>query len=288
VKKWIRWEGILAFIAVVGLVFFFWAVLLDGFVRRGIERTVAFMVGAEVNVDKVDLVLSPLGFVVTRIQVTNPENPATNAVEVGRAAFTLDTAHLFMRKTIIDEMGLEGVALGTPRQRPGRVYREREEEVSGEGRRRLLWFTIPDISREDIRRVIESANLETLKSIQALHQEVDEKNSFWTRSGSPSTGTASRRSGKPGSEVFPVFSRKARRSVSCIPISTRTSSCSRTATRGSRRTMGLSAHSWAGWRSCRRRTRRGSRRGSARAPRTSARPAQSCSASRSGPGLSNR
>ena len=178
-KKWIRWEGILAFIAVVGLVFFFWAVLLDGFVRRGIERTVAFMVGAEVNVDKVDLVLSPLGFVVTRIQVTNPENPATNAVEVGRAAFTLDTAHLFMRKTIIDEMGLEGVALGTPRQRPGRVYREREEEVSGEGRRRLLWFTIPDISREDIRRVIESANLETLKSIQALHQEVDEKNSFW-------------------------------------------------------------------------------------------------------------
>lgn len=178
-KKWIRWEGILAFIVVVGLVFFFWAVLLDNFVRRGIERTVAFMVGAEVNVDEVDLVLSPLGFIVTRIQVTNPENPATNAVEIQRTAFTLDTAQLLMRKTIIEEMGLEGVALGTPRDRPGRVYRERVEEISPEGRRRLLWFTIPDISREDIRRVIESANLETLKSIQALHREVDEKNSFW-------------------------------------------------------------------------------------------------------------
>ncbi|MFY9397398.1 MAG: TIGR03545 family protein [Desulfomonilia bacterium] len=178
-KKWIRWEGILAFIAVIGLAVIFWVALLDGYVRRGIERTVAFAVGAEVNVDEVDLMLSPLGFIVARIQVTNPEHPATNAVEIQRAAFTLDTVHLFLRKIIIDEMKLEGVALGTPRERPGLVYRQRAEEVPGEGGRKLLWFTIPDISREDIRRAIEAANLETLKSIQDLHRDADEKNRFW-------------------------------------------------------------------------------------------------------------
>ena len=100
-RKWIRWEGILAFVVVAALLAFFWIVLIDGYVRRGIERTLAFLTGAEVNVDDADLTLSPLGFIVTRIQVTNPENPAVNAVEVQRVAFTLDTARLLMRKTVI-------------------------------------------------------------------------------------------------------------------------------------------------------------------------------------------
>ena len=180
-KKWIRWEGILAFIVIAILLAFFWIVLVDGYVRRGIERTIAFLVGAEVNVDDADLTLSPFGFVVTRIQVTSPENPEVNAVEVQRVAFTLDTARLLMRKTVIESMGIEGVALGTPRDRPGRVYRQRAGEVSPESQKRLLWFAVPDIGREDIRRALESANLETLKSIRALNQEIESRNSFWNR-----------------------------------------------------------------------------------------------------------
>lgn len=178
-RKWIRWEGILAFVVVAALLAFFWIVLIDGYVRRGIERTLAFLTGAEVNVDDADLTLSPLGFIVTRIQVTNPENPAVNAVEVQRVAFTLDTARLLMRKTVIENMGIEGVALGTPRDRPGRVYRQRDEEVSPASERRLLWFTVPDIDREDIVRALEAANIETVKSIRALDQDIRNRNSFW-------------------------------------------------------------------------------------------------------------
>lgn len=178
-RKWIRWEGILAFVVAAALLAFFWIVLIDGYVRRGIERTLAFLTGAEVNVDDADLTLSPLGFIVTRIQVTNPENPAVNAVEVQRVAFTLDTARLLMRKTVIENMGIEGVALGTPRDRPGRVYRQRAEEVSPASERRLLWFTVPDIDREDIVRALEAANIETVKSIRALDQDIRNRNSFW-------------------------------------------------------------------------------------------------------------
>jgi uncharacterized protein (TIGR03545 family) len=179
-KKWVRWEGILAFVVIAAVLSFFWIALVDGYVRRSIERTVAFLVGAEVNVDNADLTLSPLGFIITRIQVTSPENPALNAVEIQRVEFTLDTAHLLMRKTIIESMGIEGVALGTTRARPGRVYRERSEEVSPASEKRLLWFAVPDIDREDIRRVLESASLETLKSIQALNRDIESRNSFWT------------------------------------------------------------------------------------------------------------
>ncbi|HNU75942.1 MAG TPA: hypothetical protein PKM95_13945, partial [Deltaproteobacteria bacterium] len=178
-RKWIRWEGILAFVVAAALLAFFWIVLIDGYVRRGIERTLAFLTGAEVNVDDADLTLSPLGFIVTHIQVTNPENPAVNAVEVQRVAFTLDTARLLMRKTVIENMGIEGVALGTPRDRPGRVYRQRAEEVSPASERRLLWFTVPDIDREDIVRALEAANIETVKSIRALDQDIRNRNSFW-------------------------------------------------------------------------------------------------------------
>ncbi len=178
-RKWIRWKGLLAFVVVTALLAFFWLALADGLVRRGIERTTAFLVGAEVNVDDADLTLSPLGFVVSRIQVTNPDNPETNALEIRRMAFTLDTAQLFMRKTIIEDMSVEDVALGTPRERPGRVYRETAEEVSpapGEG---TSWFQVPDISSEDVRKAIEEANLETVKSAQALSDEIENRNEFW-------------------------------------------------------------------------------------------------------------
>lgn len=178
-KQWIRWKGLLAFVAVTGLLAFFWLVLADDLVRRGIERTTAFLVGAEVNVDDANLTFSPLGFVVSRIQVTNPDNPGTNALEIRRMAFTLNTPQLFMRKTIIEDMIVEEVALGTPRERPGRVYRKTAEEVSPAPGERASWFEVPDISSENVRQALEEANLETVKSARALSEEIGNRNEFW-------------------------------------------------------------------------------------------------------------
>lgn len=178
-RKWIRWKGLLAFVVATALLAFFWLALVDDLVRRGIERTAAFLVGAEVNVDDADLTFSPLGFVVSRIQVTNPDNPETNALEIQRMAFTLDTAQLFMRKAIIEDMSVEEVALGTLRERPGRVYREIAEEVSPAPGERASWFEVPDISSENVRQAIEEANLETVKSARALSDEIEKSNGFW-------------------------------------------------------------------------------------------------------------
>ena len=178
-KQWIRWKGLLAFVVVTALLAFFWLVLADDLVRRGIERTTAFLVGAEVNVDDANLTFSPLGFVVSRIQVTNPDNPETNALEIQRMAFTLNTPQLFMRKTIIEDMIVDGVALGTLRERPGRVYRTSAEEVSPAPGERASWFEVPDISSENVRQALEEANLETVKSARALSDEIENRNEFW-------------------------------------------------------------------------------------------------------------
>ena len=178
-KQWIRWKGLLAFVVVTALLAFFWLVLADDLVRRGIERTTAFLVGAEVNVDDANLTFSPLGFVVSRIQVTNPDNPETNALEIQRMAFTLNTPQLLMRKTIIEDMIVDGVALGTLRERPGRVYRTSAEEVSPAPGERASWFEVPDISSENVRQALEEANLETVKSARALSDEIENRNEFW-------------------------------------------------------------------------------------------------------------
>ena len=180
-KKWIRWQGLLAFVVITALLAFFWLVLVDDLVRRGIERTAAFLVGAEVNVDNADLTFSPLGFVITRIQVTNPDNPETNALDIRRMAFTLDTAQLFLRKTVIEDMSIEDVALGTLRDRPGRVYRKAAEEVSSAPSERVSWFKVPDITSESVRQALEEANLQTVNSARSLSDEIENRNKFWNQ-----------------------------------------------------------------------------------------------------------
>lgn len=180
-RKWVRWKGLLAFVVITVLLVFFWLVLVDDLVRRGIERGTAFLVGAEVNVDNADLTFSPLGFVVSRIQVTNPDNPETNALDIQRMAFTLNTAQLFMRKIVIEDMSVEDIALGTMREHPGRVYRKTAQEVTPVPGERASWFEVPDISSQSVRQALEEANLKTVNSARALSNEIENKNEFWNQ-----------------------------------------------------------------------------------------------------------
>src|SRR5437762_8117232 len=59
----------------------------------------------------------PICLTLTRIQVSNPDEPMRNAVEVSRVTMRLDGGSLLRRKVIVEEMILDGVRLNTPRDR---------------------------------------------------------------------------------------------------------------------------------------------------------------------------
>ncbi len=94
---------------------------MDGWVKGVIEGAGTRAVGAKVELDAADLSLFPVGLSLTRLQVTNPKTPMTNAVEVAKVRMGLDGLNLLRRKVIIEEMALEGLRLSTPRTTSGAV-----------------------------------------------------------------------------------------------------------------------------------------------------------------------
>jgi uncharacterized protein (TIGR03545 family) len=169
--KWIRWPGLIAFLASVAVIAVLWFLIIDTLIKTGIERTGTAIVGAKVELTKADLTLFPLGLTLTGLEVTNPDSPMTNAFEAGKIAFTMDGVNLLRRKVIIDEMAAEGVRLNTPRKTSGEVKKAPKAEKAGPP---LLTFGVPDV-----KEILAKEDLRSIKAITELKAAVDGAKDKW-------------------------------------------------------------------------------------------------------------
>ena len=96
--KWLRWHGLIAFGVISISLFLLWFFLADLLVKRSIEKTGTRVVGAKVELAEADIHLFPLGITLKSLQVTNPDNPMSNAVEAGWIDFSLDGLSLLRRQ----------------------------------------------------------------------------------------------------------------------------------------------------------------------------------------------
>lgn len=175
--KWIRWQGLLAFFALAGVMMALWLLFVDGIVRTVIEKAGMSIVGAEVNV-KADVKLFPLGVTLEDLQVTNPDAPETNSFECGRIAFNLDSLNLLRRKLIINEMAVEGMRFDTKRARPGTVSRKvKEQQKQAEGDRGTF-FGLP-IQTPEIKTILKNENLESVRLIEQTRADLAKKKADW-------------------------------------------------------------------------------------------------------------
>ncbi len=175
--KWIRWQGVIVFVLIAGMLAVFWLLIFDGLVKRTIERTGELIVGAQVDVHDVDVTLVPLAMTLNGLEVTNPEAPATNSVECGRISFSLDSLNLLRRKTIINEMAVEGVRFDTPRKRPGRVSK-REEKKAEEGKETVFGLAI---KTPNIKEILQNENLESIKLIETTRADLQKRKADWQK-----------------------------------------------------------------------------------------------------------
>lgn len=161
--RWFRWWGLGLFAVAASSAAFFWFVLADGIVRRAIERTGTSIVGAKVELARADLRLLPLGLTLTGLQVTDPDKPMTNLFEAGRVSFLLDGIELLGGKVIIDEMAVDGVALGTPRKTSGAVKKAAPGDKAAAAA--PITFELPD--PEEVLRKEELKTVRLAEELQA-------------------------------------------------------------------------------------------------------------------------
>lgn len=129
--KIFRWSGLIGFAVVTALLLVVGLLFIDNWVKSGLERGGTSVNRAEVNVRSVNLTLSPLGFDVRGVQITDINNPSRNAFELDEARLEVNLPQLFLGRINIDDLIVDGMRTNTERQRPGRVLPVAEPEGPG-------------------------------------------------------------------------------------------------------------------------------------------------------------
>jgi len=173
--KWIRWWGLGVFVVIAALFACVWVVFVDGWVKGLIEKAGTEAVGAKVELDAANLTLFPAGLTLMRLQVTDPKEPMTNAVEIAQVAMGLDGLNLLRRKVIVEEMAVEGVRLGTPRTTSGAT-----REVPGQEKEPGMFaIELPSLEVPDVKKILEQEDLETVRLIETLKEDIKGEKEAW-------------------------------------------------------------------------------------------------------------
>ena len=180
-SKWFRWQGVIAFVVVVLLAAGVWFLVVDRVIKRVVEKTGTMLVGAKVELGEADLSLFPLGLTLSRLQVTNPDQPMTNAVEIARIAFSMDSLNLLRRKVIIEEATVEGVRLNTPRTTSGAIASRPAEAEPVSKKAMGDLFSLPSLSAINVQEILSKEELRSQALVESLRTDLQAEQEQWQK-----------------------------------------------------------------------------------------------------------
>lgn len=117
--KFIRWQGLLGFIVLLGLLLAAWMLTAPWLIKSTIETFGSGAAGARVEVSGVSLSIDPLGFSMDALQIADADNPMQNALQSQTIRAHIALAPLLQGKVIVEELQVEGVAFAVPRHTSG-------------------------------------------------------------------------------------------------------------------------------------------------------------------------
>lgn len=173
-KKWIRWWGLLFFLVFSGLLAGGIWLFSGPLIAKGLETAGSQAVGARVDVGNVQPHFFPPGLELSGLQVTDPDAPMTNAVEIERIRMRLNAEVLLLRRLDVTEMAVEGIRLGTPRKfsgaLPGKEKRGNEAEETESSRK--VQIPMPVLQIPDVETVLSRESLAALEEVKTLDAEL--------------------------------------------------------------------------------------------------------------------
>ncbi len=180
--KWLRPTGIIGFAVVAAAIGLFWWFAAGWLVKTAVEEGGSRVVGARVDLDSADVTFAPFGVRLHGLQVTNPEQPMENLVEIKSISANLELLKALMGQVIIDDLGATGVRFNTPRTTSGEIKKavkpETEEKAEAEpaldlGAVKDKLPTVDEImAREPLTTVTRAQELKS--SVQQQRTDVDQ------------------------------------------------------------------------------------------------------------------
>ncbi len=124
----IRWGRFAFLITPLALIWAGTHFFLDRSIRDAIQSAGTAAVGARVEVADVSTRFWQLSATVRGLAVTDPDQPMTNAIEIGTLRLKLQLKPLFWKKFIVDQAEVLNIRTGTPRKTSGALPVEIKKE----------------------------------------------------------------------------------------------------------------------------------------------------------------
>lgn len=128
--RFIRWKALLPLSVVLGLIALWEILLADRTLKWAVESGGTAAVGARVDVGRATLGILDGHVTLEGLQVTDPNAPMTNLVEVAELIFDVGLLPALEKKIVIDSVAARGIRFGTPRQVSGAIPRKARDSAS--------------------------------------------------------------------------------------------------------------------------------------------------------------
>lgn len=181
----IRFEAIVPFAIVTGLIVLYVVLFLDLHIRKGIEWAAGQANGAQVDVGSVKTSFWNASLRISKIEVTNPEKTDRNRFEIGQIEFKALWDALLRGKVVVELAGITDIQVNTARSSPGRIIKSESRSAFMTGiREQVTEAALGDVARlldgfDPAKDLKDVGNLKSLAAIESLQKELDAKEKEW-------------------------------------------------------------------------------------------------------------
>lgn len=127
----IRWSYVLTrLFFVVGLLTVLWF-LMNPLLRFGLIVTGRSIVGAKVNIERLETSLQNSLVELDSIRIADPDAPLENLLEIEHARFDFDNHALLRRRLVVSEGRISGMKFNSDRTKSGAIEKEKGEKETG-------------------------------------------------------------------------------------------------------------------------------------------------------------
>lgn len=117
----IRFEAIIPVLVLSAITYLYFSFYFDHHLKKLVEYVGTQGNGAEVNVDSIHTSFLTGSFDLNRLEVTNPEKPTHNSIEIGNVHFKFLWDALLRMKFVVDDASINNIQISKPRRKPGHV-----------------------------------------------------------------------------------------------------------------------------------------------------------------------
>ena len=185
--KLFRWQGVLAFALLGGLVGAFLIMFLDGMIERGIEEKGSEAAKTQIDIGSLTTSLLAQSVALSGIEVANPDNNMENLVQFEKLSLDLDGAQIVSRKIIIDELQAHGIKLNQKRTKPAKVptgtktTQKATERTDSTDQKGLALPGLGGLSMKSPEEILKSEKLETLEIGNRAKKTIDDLKTKWEK-----------------------------------------------------------------------------------------------------------